>query len=52
MAAVEQDKCAHIPCRCKAQLGQKYCGQVCKEAGPEEVEIACQCDHAPCPLTA
>jgi hypothetical protein len=30
----------------------KYCGQVCKEAGAKEVEIACQCGHSACPLTA
>ncbi len=48
----EQNKCAHLPCRCLAQPDSKYCGQACKEAGSEEVEIACQCDHGACPLTA
>jgi hypothetical protein len=33
------------------QPGEEYCGQACKEAGTKEVEIACQCDHRPCPLT-
>jgi hypothetical protein len=33
------------------QPGEKFCGQACKEAGSGEVEIACQCDHATCPLT-
>jgi len=51
MTTNEQNKCAHLPCRCSVQPGDKYCGQPCKEAGSAEVEIACQCDHAPCPLT-
>jgi len=51
MTSVEQKKCAHLPCRCVTQNGEKYCGQVCKEAGSKEVEIACQCDHESCRLT-
>lgn len=52
MANEEQKKCAHVPCRCVVQAGEKYCGQACKEAGANEIEIACQCDHGACPLTA
>jgi hypothetical protein len=51
MTTTEQTRCAHIPCQCIVPAGEKYCGQACKEAGPEEVEIACQCDHGTCPLT-
>jgi hypothetical protein len=47
----EKRKCAHLPCRCLVQSSDKYCGEACKEAGSKEVEIACQCDHEPCPLT-
>jgi hypothetical protein len=47
-----EEKCAHLPCRCSAQASDNYCGQACKEAGSAEVEIACQCEHGPCPLTA
>jgi hypothetical protein len=44
--------CAHIPCRCMVPAGEKYCGQSCAEAGSEDVEIACECDHPPvCSLT-
>jgi hypothetical protein len=43
MPTNDQNKCAHLPCRCSVQPGNKYCGK--------EVEIACQCDHGPCPLT-
>ena len=44
-------KCAHIPCRCEIPHEQEYCGQACRDASREEVEIACQCDHPPeCPL--
>jgi len=38
---------SHAVVRCKRE---KYCGPVCKDAGSVEVEIACQCDHEPCPL--
>ena len=51
MTTNEQNKCAHLPCRCSVPPGDKYCGQACKEAGSKEVEIACQCDHGTCPLT-
>jgi len=51
MTTSEKRKCAHLPCRCLVQSSDKYCGEVCKEAGSKEVEIACQCDHEPCPLT-
>jgi len=47
----EQSKCAHLPCRCRVEPGDKYCSQACKEAGSKDVEIACQCDHGACPLT-
>jgi len=44
-------KCAHIPCLCEAPPGEKYCGGACRDAGSEDVEIACECDHPACPLT-
>lgn len=47
-----QTKCAHIPCQCEVRNGDKYCGEACRDAGSEEVEIACNCDHMMCPLTA
>jgi hypothetical protein len=43
--------CAHIPCLCIVPDGEEYCGAACRGAGSEDVEIACQCDHAACPLT-
>jgi hypothetical protein len=46
-----EQKCAHLSCRCMTQNDDKYCGQVCKDAGSKDVEIACQCDHGSCPLT-
>jgi hypothetical protein len=51
MTTTAQTKCAHLPCKCLATPGDKYCGQACKDAGSNEVEIACQCDHGACPLT-
>lgn len=44
-------RCAHIPCTCEVKPGEKYCGDACRDAGKEEVEIACQCNHRACPLT-
>jgi len=43
-------KCAHIACFCDVPNGQEYCGDVCREAGRENMDIACQCDHLACPL--
>jgi hypothetical protein len=43
-------KCAHIPCLCEVEDGEEYCGNACRDAGSEDVQIACQCDHPPCPL--
>ncbi len=51
MATNDLVKCAHLPCKCPVQAGDEYCGQACKEPGSKDVEIACQCDHGPSPLT-
>jgi hypothetical protein len=50
MAKQNKGKCAHIPCLCDVADGEEYCGQICRDAGSEDVEIACQCDHLACPL--
>jgi hypothetical protein len=50
MANQNTKKCAHIPCFCDVANGEEFCGEACREAGSEDVEIACQCDHAACPL--
>jgi len=52
MAKQIMRKCAHIPCLCDVADGEEYCGQICRDAGSEDVEIACQCDHLACPLEA
>jgi hypothetical protein len=44
-------KCAHLPCLCDVPVEKKYRGDSCRDAGSDDVEIACQCDHAACPLT-
>jgi hypothetical protein len=51
MADQQTKKCAHIPCLCDVANGEEYCGEACRDAGSEGVEIACQCDHPTCPLT-
>jgi hypothetical protein len=48
MANQKTRKCAHIPCLCDVPNGEEYCGETCRYAGSEDVEIACQCDHAAC----
>jgi hypothetical protein len=45
-----RNKCANIPCLCEIPEGQEYCGDACRDASSQEVEIACQCDHSMCPL--
>jgi len=51
MANQKTKKCAHLPCLCDARAGEEYCGEACRDAASEDVEIACQCDHLSCPLT-
>jgi hypothetical protein len=51
MSKNKTTKCAHIPCSCDVEPGQEYCGDACRDAGSEDVEIACQCSHDACPLT-
>jgi hypothetical protein len=51
MTNQEKITCAHIPCLCEVAPSQKYCSETCRDAGSEDVEVACQCDHASCPLT-
>jgi hypothetical protein len=41
-------KCAHLSCQCQIPSSEKYCSEICKEAGSEETEIACECGHPPC----
>ena len=50
MANEKSEKCAHVPCVCIPPKGEKYCSQACKEAGAEETEIACNCEHPACTL--
>lgn len=47
----EKTKCAHIPCLCDVAWGQEYCSEACRDAGSEDVDVACQCGQASCPLT-
>jgi hypothetical protein len=51
MANQKSKKCAHIPCLCDVRNGEEYCGEACRDARSEHVDIACQCDHPACPLT-
>jgi hypothetical protein len=41
MANQKTKKCAHIACLCDLANGEDYCGQACRDAGSDNVEIAC-----------
>ena len=50
--ANQETKSAHTYLACAMyHRGKEYCGDSCRDAGSDDVEIACQCDHAACPLT-
>jgi hypothetical protein len=46
--ASEPKKCAHPSCQCHITTGDKYCSEICKDAGAEETEIGCDCGHPEC----
>ena len=48
MAQEKGQKCAHQSCACMAPQGEKYCSQLCEDAGSGEIEIACDCGHPAC----
>ena len=50
MANPRKRMCAHILCFCLVPDGEEYCGPACRDAGSKDVETACQCDHAACPV--
>jgi hypothetical protein len=51
--AESKSKCAHEACECEVGFGQQYCSDYCSEADElDEVELQCDCGHAPCALNA
>ena len=48
----ETKMCAHIACFCAVPIGEEFCSDSCREAGSDGVEVACECDHPACPVTA
>ena len=52
VAELETNMCAHIACFCSVPIGEQFCCELCREAGREGIEVACQCDHSACPVTA
>ena len=48
MTDEKEKSCAHEPCQCTVPAHEKYCSDWCRDAGAEEVEIACECNHPPC----
>ena len=46
-----QGKCAYSRCECIVGTNEKYCSDYCADADDErEIEIQCDCKHAPCAL--
>jgi len=49
MASSVLEKCAHPACQCQViTLNDKYCSELCRTGGAEEIEIACDCGHPAC----
>ena len=45
-------KCKHEQCQCQVSTLKTYCSDYCSDADDaQEVEIQCDCKHAPCALT-
>lgn len=48
--------CAHHPCTCRVEQGQRYCGEHCKSAAADSSAAvaldmeACNCGHSDCLL--
>ena len=44
-------KCGYTQCLCTVSGDEHYCSDYCKDAQSEkEIEIQCDCKHAPCEL--
>jgi len=51
MITQEQLRCGYQRCECLVQGSTKYCSEYCADADAEhEIEIQCDCKHAPCAL--
>jgi hypothetical protein len=51
MADDKTKTCAHEPCECTVPENEKYCSNICRDAGSGETEIACQCHHPACEVS-
>ena len=46
-----QHKCAYELCECQVSTLNEYCSDYCSDADDaQEVELQCDCKHAPCAL--
>ena len=46
-----QHKCAYELCQCQVSTLNEYCSDYCSDADDaQEVELQCDCKHAPCAL--
>ena len=46
-----QHKCAYEQCECQVSTLNTFCSDYCSDADDaEEIEIQCDCKHAPCSL--
>ncbi len=45
----EVSKCGHNICTCTVGKGEKYCSEICREAGESDMtDILCDCGHSGC----
>jgi hypothetical protein len=52
MITGKQTKCAYERCECAVNDGKRHCSDYCADADADhEIEIQCDCKHAPCSLT-
>jgi hypothetical protein len=47
-----QHKCLNAGCECQVSTLETYCSDYCSDAeDADEVEVQCDCKHAPCSIT-
>jgi len=47
-----QHKCSYAQCECQVSTLGAYCSDYCSDADDaSEVEVQCDCKHAPCSFT-
>lgn len=48
MASETLKKCAHPPCECLVEAGEKFCGSACANEPASAPKSSCFCGHVGC----